>query len=169
MFILLVKLVMFVMHGWYPIMSVAVNTILVALWCVSVYGQAGPDKSDPAHPSSVPWYITKSCDYARPSGNYGNCQQAKGSFAVTVFMLFLFVFNLALGIWSSIPSAELKAARKMEVDDLQGDSPISDNQDRRWEMSAVPRTPNTAKQPFTPRTLAFNTLDRKLPLRERYS
>lgn len=158
---------MFVMHCWYPIMSVIVNVIIVALWAVSVYGQAGPDKSDPKHPSSVPWYITKSCDYARPSGNYNYCQQAKGAFAVTVFMLFLFVFNLILGIWSAIPTASQKASRKMDVDDLQDDSPTSESSDRRWEMSTVPRTPNAAKQPFTPRTLAFNTLDRKLPLRDR--
>jgi hypothetical protein len=156
------------MHCWYPIMSSIVNIVLVALWTVSVYGQAGPDHSDPKHPSSVPWYITKSCNYARPSGNHAYCLQAKGAFAATVFMLFLFVFNLGLGIWSAIPSAQAKAARKLEVDDLQGDSPTSDASDRRWEMSAVPPTP-TGKQPFTPRTLAFNTLDRKLPLRDRYS
>jgi len=168
MFLLLVKLILYVMHCWYPVMSVIVNVIIVTLWSVSVYGQAGPDHSDPAHPSSVAWYITKSCNYAKPLGAYNYCQQAKGAFAVTVFMLFLFTFNLALGIWSAIPSSRAREARKMEVDDLQGDSPVSDASERRWEMTKVPRTPTTAKQPFTPRTLAFNTLDRKLPLRERY-
>ncbi len=87
MFILLVKLIMFVMHIWYPILSVVVNTSLVALWAVSVYGQAGPDHSDPQHPSSVAWYVAKSCSYAEASGNVHNCELAKGTFAVTCIMM----------------------------------------------------------------------------------
>lgn len=87
MFMLLVKVTMFVMHIWVPLLSIVVNVILVPLWTVSMYGQAGPDYSDPAYPSSVAWYIAKSCSYATPSGNYGNCLQAKGSFAATVIML----------------------------------------------------------------------------------
>jgi hypothetical protein len=84
---LLVKLLMFVLHIWVPLLSVVANVILVALWTVSVYGQAGPDYSDPEHPSAVAWYITKSCSYASASGNYGYCMQAKGAFAATVLML----------------------------------------------------------------------------------
>lgn len=87
MFMLLVKLLMFVLHIWVPLLSVIANVILVALWTVSVYGQAGPDYSDPEHPSAAAWYITKSCSYAAPSGNYGYCMEAKGSFAATVLML----------------------------------------------------------------------------------
>lgn len=87
MFILLVKVVMFVMHIWYPILGTIVNAAITVLWAVSVYGQAGPDHSDPDHPSNVAWYISKSCDYARPSGNYHYCQLAKGTFATTVIML----------------------------------------------------------------------------------
>lgn len=34
-----------------------------------------------------------------------------------------------------------------------------------WEMSPIPPTPRTGTMPYTPRTMAFNTLDRKLPLR----
>jgi hypothetical protein len=45
-------------------------------------------------------------------------------------------------------------------------SPLSDNSDREWEMKRVlPTTNATPAQPYTPRTLAFNTLDRQLPLR----
>jgi hypothetical protein len=88
-FILLVKVVMFILHIWYPLLGTVTNIIVVVLWAVSVYGQAGPDYSDPAHPSRIAWYINKSCDYARPSGNYHYCLMAKGTFAITVFMLYV--------------------------------------------------------------------------------
>jgi hypothetical protein len=87
MFMLLVKLVMFVMHIWIPLLSCIVNVVLIALWTVSIYGQAGPDYSDPQHPSPSAWYVTKSCSYASASGYYGYCMQAKGAFAATCLML----------------------------------------------------------------------------------
>lgn len=87
MFIMLVKVTMFSLHVWYPLVGAIINTALTALWAVSVYGQAGPDHSDPKHPSSVAWYISKSCKYAQPSGNEHYCQMAKGTFATTVVML----------------------------------------------------------------------------------
>lgn len=167
MFVLLVKAAMFLLHIWYPILSTLANLPIVVLWAVSVYGQMGPDHSDPKHPSNIAWYLTKSCSYARPSGNYGYCLQAKGSFAVSVVMLAIFFFNLLLGIWSLIPTASQRAASKVGIDDMQTKhSPLSDNSDREWEMKRVlPTTNATPAQPYTPRTLAFNTLDRQLPLR----
>ena len=87
MFILLIKAVLFIMHMWIPLVSLIINMIVTALWCVSVYGQAGPDYSDPEHPSKVAWYITKSCSYAEASGNKHNCNMAKGSFAASILML----------------------------------------------------------------------------------
>jgi hypothetical protein len=86
-FIMLVKVVMFVLHIWYPLLAIVTNTIITVLWVVSIYGQAGPDHSDPKHPSNVAWYISKSCSYAKPSGNEHYCLMAKGSFAVTVVMM----------------------------------------------------------------------------------
>jgi hypothetical protein len=184
MFVLLVKAAMFLLHIWYPILSTLTNLPIVVLWAVSVYGQMGPDHSDPKHPSNIAWYLTKSCSYARPSGNYGYCLQAKGAFAVTVVMLCVFfpwpsqntnltlhrvtfLLNLLLGIWSLIPTASQRAASKVGLDDMQTKhSPLSDNSDREWEMKRVlPTTNATPAQPYTPRTLAFNTLDRQLPLR----
>jgi len=167
MFILLVKLIMFVMHVWFPILGILVNALLVALWAVSIYGQAGPDYSDPQYPSSVAWYIAKSCSYAEASGNVHNCELAKGTFAVTCIMMFIFLLNLVLGIWSLIPTKEQREAQKTEVDELN-DSPSSAHSgEKLWEMRSVPGTASTMKQPFTPRTLAFHTLDRQLPLRDK--
>lgn len=85
-FILLIKAVMFVLHIWYPILGTVVNAVITALWIVSIYGQAGPDHSDSEHPSNVAWYLTKSCSYAKPSGNEHYCLMAKGTFAITVVM-----------------------------------------------------------------------------------
>jgi len=164
-FILLVKAVMFVLHVWYPLLGTVTNMAITALWIVSIYGQAGPDHPDKRHLSNTAWYITKSCKFAKPTGNEHYCLMAKGSFAVTVFMAFIFFLNFLLGIWSLWPTASQRAAHKVEVDDMQmtKDSPVSDrSNDRVWEMKNVPKTQPT---PFTPRTLAFNTLDRQLPLR----
>ena len=77
-----------------------------------------------------------------------------------------FLLNLLLGIWSLIPTASQRAANKIGLDDMQTKhSPLSDNSDREWEMKRVLPTHATPATPYTPRTLAFNTLDRQLPLR----
>lgn len=88
MFVLLVKCSMFILHIWYPLLSTVANLPIVVLWAVSVYGQMGPDHSDPRHPSSIAWYISKSCSYATGPA-HGYCLQAKGAFAVSVFMLYV--------------------------------------------------------------------------------
>lgn len=164
MFVLLVKCSMFILHIWYPLLSTVANLPIVVLWAVSVYGQMGPDHSDPHHPSNIAWYIRKSCSYATGPA-HGYCLQAKGAFAVSVFMLVTFLANLILGIWSLIPTAAQRAANKYGLDDMQSKhSPTSDHSDREWEMKRV-KVQATPAQPYTPRTLAFNTLDRQLPLR----
>jgi len=97
MFILLVKATLFVMHIWYPILALAVNAFLCALWAVSVHAQVSPDMSDPDHPQpGAPWYITKSCSVVHNQSNYGYCEQAKGAFAVTVVMLYALPLYLSL-------------------------------------------------------------------------
>ncbi|KFY26062.1 hypothetical protein V491_01480 [Pseudogymnoascus sp. VKM F-3775] len=166
MFILLIKVVLFIMHMWVPIVSVIINTIVLALWCFSAYGQAGPDHSDPEHPSSVAWYIAKSCSVAEASGNKHNCEMAKGSFASTIFMIAVFAFSIALSIWSMIPTEEMKEARKLKKEE-EAQSPYPENAgEKLWELRNM-QTPAPTFQPYTPRTLAFNTLDRQLPLREK--
>lgn len=77
---------------------------------------------------------------------------------------FIFFLNLMLGIWSMIPSPGERTIVKLSGDELQdGSSPRSRRrQSKATEMSGAVRPSAT---PFTPRTLAFNTLDRQLPLR----
>jgi len=177
-FILLTKCALFILHLWFPLLGTIVNTIITALWIVSAYGQAGPDHSDPTHPSKIAWYISHSCSLAK-SDQYDwthYCIQAKAAFGVTIFMIVIFALNVGLGIYSLIPTAAMRHASNTEVDDLaQADdknSPISDDgarSDKAWEMSRLTafRQPPPSAQPYTPRTLAFNTLDRKLPFRAR--
>ncbi|KAI9744448.1 MAG: hypothetical protein M1818_001977 [Claussenomyces sp. TS43310] len=168
MFILLVKVVMFAMHIWYPLLSSLTNAVIVALWAVSIYGQAGPDYSDPEHPMHTAWYVVKSCKYALPTRHYGYCMQAKGAFAVSVVMMSIFFFNLVLGIYSMIPNKAQREAKRLEREERAAHMPKSMRlssypNEKSWEMGPVPQS--SMKQPFTPRTTAFNTLDSRLPLR----
>lgn len=88
MFILLVKSVMFVVHTFYPLLSVFVHALLVALYAYSVYAQSSSDMSDPAHPQKgAAWYITKNCKVAHDADNIGYCEQAKACFAIAIVML----------------------------------------------------------------------------------
>ncbi|EHL02192.1 hypothetical protein M7I_1786 [Glarea lozoyensis 74030] len=162
MFIMIVKVVMFSLHIWFPFLSVIINAVLTGLYAASLYGQAGPDNTDPKHPSSSAWYITQSCDFASKVGARGYCLQAKGAFAVTVIMTALFLANMILSIWCLIPTSAQRAADGIDIDDMQmkGGNNSDNNSDSKFEMNV-----RTNAVPFTPRTLAFNTLDRQLPLR----
>jgi len=165
-FILLVKAVMFTLHCWYPILGTVTNAIITVLWIVSMVGQMGPDHSDPQHPSNIAWYISKSCSYADATGDHHYCMMAKGTFAATVLMMIIFLLNLILGIYSLMPTKGERTVSRIQVDDMQmKSSPVSPDgrSDKEWEMRSIPRT--IPKTPYTPRTLAFNTLDRQLPLR----
>ncbi|KAG4034981.1 hypothetical protein MFRU_002g03300 [Monilinia fructicola] len=174
MFIQLCKVVMFIMHIWYPLISTIVNGLLTACWAVSMYGQAGPDHSDPRYPSNVAWYIAKSCSYAKSAGNYHYCLMAKGTFAVSTFMMVIYLANTILGVHSLIPSRLERSVNALDLEDniesatkagkrvKTADSPDSE---RPWEMQNMQQSIDPSKQPFTPRTLAFKSLDRQLPLR----
>ncbi|KAI9764845.1 MAG: hypothetical protein M1840_007991 [Geoglossum simile] len=169
MFVLLVKVVLNVMNIFHPLLSISIHVILCIIWVVSAYGQAGPDKSDPKHPSSVAWYVSKSCSVTFNKANVHYCELAKGTFAVTCIMLALYIIHLPLAIYSLVPTAEAKArkARKSSIESPDKKSPDSElTVDQRWELEPPPRTPATPSAvPITPRTRAFNALSGALPLR----
>ncbi|KAK3335345.1 hypothetical protein B0T19DRAFT_452287 [Cercophora scortea] len=164
LFSLLSKMIATIMKVYYPIIGLVANLGLTAIYTVSVYGQAGPDYADPKHPSPVAWYIRMSCDVAKPYNAVGNCQMAKASFAVTVLMMILYATYLGLSIWAMLPNPELDIEDEDDEFSVPGgrSSPSGDD---KWEMQ--PTTPGRGPMsvPFTPRTQAFHTLDRKLPLR----
>ncbi len=68
----------------------------------------------------------------------------------------LYLFNLGLAIWAMLPNPNL------DIED-------SDDEEDRVEGKQLEMQPTppraTPAVPFTPRTQAFHTLDRKLPLR----
>jgi hypothetical protein len=87
LFILLVKMIGFIMHVWYPIVGTFFSFALIALYSTSVYGQAGPDYADPRYPSKSAWYISKGCSAAAAWGATSDCIMAQATFGLTVFML----------------------------------------------------------------------------------
>ncbi|KAH8883670.1 hypothetical protein GQ53DRAFT_427843 [Thozetella sp. PMI_491] len=159
LFILLAKMISLIMKVFYPVFGAFVSTALTVLYAVSIYGQAGPDYADARYPSPVAWYIRMGCDIARPYGQYKNCQLAKATFAVSVYMMTLYLVNLGLAAWAMWPDPLL--SKEFEDDD-DDDEPVSSKQ---WEMQ--PTTPGAV--PFTPRTQAFHTLDRRMPGRQGYA
>ena len=65
-----------------------------------------------------------------------------------------------------IPSQGERAAQKLGSDELQeGTSRRSVRRQSTWPQTQMSGAANPSATPFTPRTLAFNTLDRQLPLR----
>jgi hypothetical protein len=87
LFILLAKLIMVIMKVYFPLIGLLIGITQTALYATSVYGQMGPDYLDPEHPSPIAWYIRYSCDVGSQYKIEKHCMMAKGTFAVTVFML----------------------------------------------------------------------------------
>lgn len=77
--------------------------------------------------------------------------------------------NLGITVWALLPNERDK--RDWDSDDEE-DEPLgagagggSGRKGSAWEMQSIPPTPRTGLMPYTPRTTAFNTLDRKNPPR----
>ncbi|KAI4104211.1 MAG: hypothetical protein L6R37_003380 [Teloschistes peruensis] len=160
LFLLLCKGIMYICHIFYPLISLVIHAALIALYAVSIHAQAAPDMSDPDHPQpGAPWYITKSCGAPVNPKLKGYCQQAKGSFAIAIMLLAIFVVYFALSLYSLVRPARSYSLASGKSGDVE--SP----QQRPWEMMQVPATPGTAgglMSPTTPRTTAFNTLSGKM-------
>ncbi|KAK0747765.1 hypothetical protein B0T21DRAFT_446616 [Apiosordaria backusii] len=195
LFILLAKMIATIMKIFYPIFGTVVGISLTALYAVSVYGQAGPDYADPRYPSPSPWYIRKSCDLAIPYNAVKSCQMSKGTFAVTIYMVTVYLVQTCLAIWAMWPNKMLDMMDESDDEEEYGyhsgaakdkgvsvemTTPISPEEGggggyyQPQQMSGAAGggggssggggfTHNPV--PFTPRTQAFHTLDRKLPLR----
>lgn len=199
LFVLLAKMIALIMHVFFPVFGLAMAIPMTGVYIASVYGQAGPDYADARYPSPVPWYLSKSCSYAAANNAVSDCLMAKGCFAATVVMLTVYLTNLGFAIYAMWPNKILDLVH--EDTDTDDDEPASSN--KQWEMQpqgmrspglrsprfgsgggggvlmsgggqmASPFTPRTQAfntldrnaSPFTPRTQAFHTLDRKLPLR----
>ncbi|RAL68223.1 hypothetical protein DID88_008926 [Monilinia fructigena] len=117
MFIQLCKVVMFIMHVWYPLISTIVNGLLTACWVVSMYGQAGPDHNDPRYPSNVAWYIAKELLICQAHWKLSLLPDGQGYFAVSTFMMVIYLANTILGVHSLIPSRLERSVNALDLED----------------------------------------------------
>lgn len=191
LFTMLLRMVLFIMKVYVPLIAVFFHVGTVAIWTVSVYGQMGPDHADPLHPSPIAWYLVRSCDAA--GGRFRavkECMMARAAFALSVVMLAIMLANLAIAFWGMWPSDQDRRPRRKKRGGYASDSDAEDSEDEEQEddrrssggsshvdrkavemtsmsgaMGKMPASPTVTVQPYTPRTLAFHHLDRKLPLR----
>ncbi|KAJ4271601.1 hypothetical protein NW762_000305 [Fusarium torreyae] len=162
LFFLLGKLTAFIMKVWYPVFASFINVSMVALYTVCVYGTIGPDYADKRYPAPAAWYYRYGCDIARPYGKYKSCMIARYSLVVAIYMLLIYLFNLGFSIYSMLPN---KINDIPDEDEEDGGSTTSEPKEGGvWEMHNM-KTPSIRAMPYTPRTQAFHTLDRQLPLR----
>ncbi|KAK4231248.1 hypothetical protein QBC38DRAFT_262833 [Podospora fimiseda] len=174
LFVLLAKMIATIMKIFYPIFGTIISFAMTAMFVVSVYGQAGPDYADDRYPSPTPWYLRKSCEIARPYNAVKSCHMARGSFAVTVYMLTVYLFQFGFALWAMWPNKMLDIPPE-DSDDEDNYGRPSNNGKEAASVDAYEMTPpggsvqsGMGGMPFTPRTQAFHTLDRKLPFREQY-
>ncbi|KAI0160628.1 hypothetical protein GGR57DRAFT_455976 [Xylariaceae sp. FL1272] len=165
LFFLIAKLIGYIMDIWFPLPVLFINIGLTVLYAVSVGGQAGPDHLDPNQQSNVAWYIAHSCSVAKNQSIQKYCTDAKTLFGVTFIMLLIMAVNTGLTVWALIPNDRDKRDWDSDDEDDDEDEPLDNKRGTAWEMRSIPPTPRTGVTPFTPRTTAFNTLDRKLPMR----
>jgi hypothetical protein len=161
LFFLLAKLIGYIMKIWFPIVGSIASFALMALYAVSTYGQIGPDYTDERYPAPAAWYFRYGCDLAKPHGAYRSCQIAQASLGMTFYMLSIYLINLGLALWAMWPNPE----NDVTEDDEDNDSDTGRAEFKDWEMQNM-KTPNATAMPFTPRTHAFHTLNRELPLRQ---
>ncbi|KAG6036936.1 hypothetical protein E4U41_005409 [Claviceps citrina] len=163
LFVLLTKLISVIMQLWYPILATFINCVMVALYVVSTYGQVGPDYADARYPAPAAWYFRKGCDLAKPYGKYRVCQVAQASLFVTLYMLVIYLINLGFSIWAMLPNPRADTMEEEEDDHFSTSSKPKERS--AWEMHGIKSQVSDHESPFTPRTQAFRTLDRQLPLR----
>lgn len=143
-------------------MGVFFSLAMTVMYTVSVYGQMGPDYYDPAHPSPMAWYIRYGCWPAVnfPDNAVGSCHMAVGSYAVTVYLLAIYVACLGYAIYNMIPTAEekeeMKTRKAMKGDDASSENGVVSDKVM-FEMVAPPNKEYYGVQqqgPYTPNPYA---------------
>lgn len=82
---------------------------------------------------------------------------------LTGFRSVVYVLNLGFALYAMWPNP----LNDIDVDEDDRDSTNSDPKERgTWEMQSMKSPVSVRESPFTPRTQAFRTLDRQLPLRQ---
>lgn len=82
---------------------------------------------------------------------------------LTIFGSVVYVLNLGFALYAMWPNP----MNDVDEDDEDRESTSSDPKERStWEMQSMKSPVSMRESPFTPRTQAFHTLDRQLPLRQ---
>ncbi|RFN46333.1 hypothetical protein FIE12Z_9407 [Fusarium flagelliforme] len=69
--------------------NIIYDMMLLSLWATSLAGQTSGDFTDPKHPSSHPWYLSRGCSVAWDKTR-GYCQLAQASFVVSILVAVLY-------------------------------------------------------------------------------
>ncbi|KAJ9156233.1 hypothetical protein NKR23_g908 [Pleurostoma richardsiae] len=77
--------------------NVAYDSLLVAMWTLSIRGQVSSDLSDPDHLSLRPWYLERSCNDVASYGRAA-CWVAKASLAFSFLSLGFYLLRLAASL-----------------------------------------------------------------------
>lgn len=95
MFFYLVKCTLWLLHVFYPIISLLLHIALASIWAYGIHIQTSPDTIDPKRVNNgAPWYITKNCNIVEDKQIRGYCMQAKSSFAISIVMLYVHYYPL---------------------------------------------------------------------------
>ncbi|CAM1504332.1 Fc.00g019230.m01.CDS01 [Cosmosporella sp. VM-42] len=164
LFFLLAKLTAKIMKVWYPMLAVFINVAMTTLYAVSVYGQVGPDYTDSRYPAPAAWYFRYGCDMAKPWGKYKSCKVAQGSLVPTLYLMTIYLLNLCFAIYAMWPN-KINDIHDDDDDYEVGSNNSDPKEGRNWEMHSMKSPMSARAMPYTPRTQAFHTLDRQLPLR----
>ncbi|KAF5024711.1 hypothetical protein F66182_3225 [Fusarium sp. NRRL 66182] len=80
-----------------PYVSIIYDILLLGLWAISLAGQISGDLSDPEHPSSHPWYLTRGCSAAWDNTR-GYCHVAQAGFVISALAAMLYGARLIIEI-----------------------------------------------------------------------
>lgn len=163
LFMLMSKLTAYIMKVWFPVLATFINLGMSCVYIVSVYGLIGPDMVDKRYPAHVAWWWRKGCGLAKPYGSYQHCKIAQGSLFVSLYLMIIYLLNLGFAaycMWPNKINDEID-----EDDDDESETHSEPKNGQRWEMQSMKSPMSFRQAPYTPRTQAFHTLDRQLPLR----
>jgi hypothetical protein len=94
------------------------SLLLCILWATSLQDQISPDYSDAQHPSSRPWYLTRSCSKAQKGTQFA-CHAAQLSFLITTVAVSVYCIRTLLDLAEA--ARALATARRLQRDkELQG-------------------------------------------------
>lgn len=83
--------------------------------------------------------------------------------ADTIAASVLYLLNLGFAAWAMWPDPINDEGDEDEDDDVPMTQPTRETN---WEMQGMKSPMSARMTPYTPRTQAFHTLDRQLPLRQ---